>query len=339
MNLLFGNYDSKHKLSNFQHKINYIKNCIHKYHIHTLFLIINLLILVYYIITTIYAHQLFVIYFTSVFIILFSTDGYYRIGFKIYDKLAELKPDQFFKSIYIEGIKYADSNLYYITDSRLKGGLSVMKLDDPQFNIIGCEWNENYYNYHYAKSAMSDIINSTFYILQNGLKINMYDTIHKLEIRNQNNVWKLYMDDSYVNISDEMFSKLTIKNIHANYVDMDDVIKIDKKCGGIIESLDYCICEAHSNLNSGEKKSYVINKYGINIYELENSYSSFINSVLKLHYTLANKSGANDITDVIKCMKSSAKEYKDMFSEDGKTLYLNRNNNYALPNPDGLLFN
>ena len=147
------------------------------------------------------------------------------------------------------------------------------------------------------------------------------------------------MDDSYVDISDEIFSKLTIKNIHVNYVDMNDVIKIDKKCGGIIPSWYYCICNAHSNLNSGEKKSYVINKYGINIYELENNYSSFINSVLKLHYTLANKSGANDITDVIKCMKSSAKEYKDMFSEDGKTLYLNRNNNYALPNPDGLLFN
>ena len=105
MNLLFGNCDSKHKLSNFQHKINYIKNCIHKYHIHTLFLIINLLILVYYIITTIYAHQLFAIYFTSVFIMLFSTDGYYRIGFKIYDKFAELKPDQFFKLIY-ESFKF-----------------------------------------------------------------------------------------------------------------------------------------------------------------------------------------------------------------------------------------
>ena len=81
MNLLFGNHDSKHKLSNFQHKINYIKNCIHKYHIHTLFLIINLLILVYYIITTIYAHKLLAVYFTFVFIMLFSPDGYYSIGF------------------------------------------------------------------------------------------------------------------------------------------------------------------------------------------------------------------------------------------------------------------
>lgn len=247
-------------------------------------------------------------------------------------RFLDLTPDKLFKTVYQTSIQNTKMN--HIVGDRLKGGLTVMKLENPKNKVITIEFNENYYNYHYVKSAMTDITNILFYVLQNFEHIDLKRELKKIDLKLINNNWKLYINDKIIQFDDEAFRKMKFINIHVNYRDMNDVINIYNSNNDFLNEIQNSIVES-MELKSG--KFYIIhdNNGVTKIPIFAKTFNEYINFVIQTHFKLAKKQ-EGDCKDILIKMDRDAKVYEDMF--EGNVIHLNRNGNYALQNPDGLLF-
>lgn len=228
------------------------------------------------------------------------------------------KPDKLFKRYY-DWFEYEYRKEYSLNPNK-------------QDQIITIEFNENYINYHAGKACISDIINNLKFTFKHLLTKG-----ENPELVFKNKSWHLITTSQKIDLSKQEF-KNNVVNFHINYIDLKHIAKTVK-----FEDL-LKLSDELKKISSYSNKYIIYDIYNNQFKQIDinvKSWSDYINFCLMTHYSLITSSDDYSIKTILNTFYSISKKYNWLFNSNELkiNLYNPKNNEIALPNPDGLIIN